>query len=66
MSTVITYQAPDGQTINLTLSQAEALRRSGTWPRNHLGQEFSVVAQCLHRGVPTYSHGELRTLHRGV
>jgi len=64
MRTLITYQAPDGQTIRLTPNQAQALRRSGLWPTNHLGQGFdAVVAQFTYRRASAYSDDELHARH---
>ncbi len=58
---VVTYQAPDGATINLTAGQVQDLENWGVWPRNRSG-EFCQVSHGLHRGAPTYSGQELAVL----
>jgi hypothetical protein len=47
---VITWQAPNGQTIDLTRSQERQLRRAGVWPRNSRGEEYCTVSHGLHVG----------------
>lgn len=49
---VITYQAPSGDTINLTARQIKALERKGTWPKDSRGQEYCTVYRGLHYGRP--------------
>lgn len=51
---VVTYQAPNGATIDISPSQAEELRKLGIWPRNSSG-EFCQVHRGLHGGKPTYA-----------
>ena len=57
---VITYQAPNGETIDLSLAQVDMLERGGKWPRNSRGEEFCSVSCGLHAGSPTYSDAQLR------
>ena len=52
MKKVITYQAPNGSTIDLTPKQIAALEASGQWPRNESG-EYCTVSHGLHVGDPT-------------
>lgn len=52
MNKVITYQAPNGQTIDLTPKQIATLERAGQWPRNASG-EYCSVSHGLHSGEPT-------------
>ena len=56
---VITYQAPNGETIDLSLAQVAMLERAQKWPRNSRG-EYCSVSHGLHEGIPTYSDAELR------
>lgn len=51
---VITWQAPNGSTINLAPQQADTLRAAGVWPRNRSG-EYCQVSHGLHHGHPTWS-----------
>lgn len=57
---VITYQAPNGETIDLSQPQVEMLERAQKWPRNSRGEEYCSVSHGLHRGAPTYSDAQLR------
>jgi hypothetical protein len=49
---VITYQAVNGDKINLTKAQVAALGRAGVWPKNSRGEEYAVVSHGLHHGQP--------------
>jgi hypothetical protein len=49
---VVTWQAPNGETINLTRQQERQLRAGGTWPRNSRGEEYCQVSHGLHIGEP--------------
>ena len=57
---VVTYQAPNGETIDLSQSQAAMLERAQKWPRNSRGEEYCSVSHGLHEGEPTYSDAQLR------
>lgn len=57
---VITYQAPNGETIDLSQPQVEMLERAQKWPRNSRGEEYCSVSHGLHRGAPAYSDAQLR------
>ena len=57
---VVTYQAPNGETIDLTSAQVEMLERTQKWARNSRGEEFCSVSHGLHEGLPTYSDAQLR------
>ena len=57
---VITYQAPNGETIDLSLAQVAMLERAQKWPRNNRGEEYCSVSHGLHEGEPTYSDAQLR------
>ena len=57
---VITYQAPNGETIDLSQAQVAMLERAQKWPRNNRGEEYCSVSRGLHAGVPTYSDAQLR------
>ena len=57
---VITYQAPNGETIDLTSAQVEMLERAQKWPRNSRGEEYCSVSHGLHEELPTYSDAQLR------
>jgi len=59
MKTIITYQAPDGEKINLTPCQVARLRQEGRWLRNAHGAEFCTVSHGRHWGWPSYSDEEL-------
>lgn len=48
MTQVITYQAPNGETIDLTPKQIAQLERDGEWPRNSRGEEYCTVSHGLH------------------
>lgn len=57
---VVTYQAPNGETIDLSQAQVAMLERGLKWPRNSRGEEFCSVSCGLHAGSPTYSDAQLR------
>ena len=57
---VVTYQAPNGETIDLSQAQVAMLERGGKWPRTSRGEEFCSVSHGLHEGEPTYSDAQLR------
>ena len=57
---VVTFQAPNGETIDLSGSQVAMLEREQKWPRNSRGEEFCSVSRGLHEGTPTYSDAQLR------
>ena len=57
---VVTYQAPNGETIDLSQAQVAMLERGGKWPRTSRGEEFCSVSCGLHAGQPTYSDAQLR------
>ena len=57
---VITYQTPNGETIDLSGSQVDMLERAQKWPRNSRGEEYCSVSHGLHEGLPTYSDAQLR------
>jgi hypothetical protein len=48
MRKVITYQAPNGETIDLTQKEVEQLKKDGEWPKNSIGQEYCTVSHGLH------------------
>jgi len=60
MKKVVTYQAPSGLTIDLTLAQVSLLNQSLRWPRDYQGQEYCSVSHGLHEGESTYSDEELK------
>jgi len=47
---VITYQSPNGATINLTHDQISALEQHGFWPKDLRGDEYCGVYRGLHYG----------------
>ena len=56
MKKVITYQAPNGSSINLTPRQIAALEKAGQWPRNASGEYCTVRTGCTpesRRATPT-------------
>lgn len=57
---VVTFQAPNGETIDLTSAQVQMLERAQKWPRNSRGEEYCSVSHGLHEGPPTYSDAQLR------
>ncbi|MDI3258451.1 MAG: hypothetical protein QJR02_02010 [Sinobacteraceae bacterium] len=59
MSKVITYQAPNGQTIDLTRTQITMLEDAGKWPRTARGEEYCTVSHGLHVGEPSMTDDEL-------
>ena len=58
---VVTWQAPDGETVNVTLQQAQAMRRASYWPRNSSG-EYCTVSRGQHRGRPTWTNAQLAAM----
>ena len=48
---VTTYQAPGGETINLTPRQVAALTAARVWPRTGRGEEYCMVSHGLHLGA---------------
>jgi hypothetical protein len=46
--TVITYQSPNGEIIDLTPFQIDKLRKQGIWPRDQHGAEYCTVSHGLH------------------
>lgn len=46
---VITYQAPNGEKIDLTEKEIRNYKKSGTWPKNSIGQEYCSVSKGLHK-----------------
>jgi hypothetical protein len=48
MKKVITYQAPNGETIDLTEQEISEHRSAGTWPKNSRGEEYCTVSHGLH------------------
>ena len=57
---VITYQTPNGETIDLSGSQVDMLEREQKWPRNSRGEQYCSVSHGLHEGTPTYTDAQLR------
>ena len=57
---VVTYQAPNGETIDLSQAQVAMLERAQKWPRNNRGEEYCSVSHGLHEGIPIYSDAQLR------
>lgn len=58
MQTVITYQDPRNNAIDLTPKQVEMLERAGKWPRTRYG-EYCTVSHGRHGGYPTWTDQEL-------
>lgn len=56
---IITYQAPDGGTIDLSIEQVELLTHLGTWPKDWQGREYCQVSHGQHRGRPSMSTRDL-------
>lgn len=54
MTLVVTWQAPNGDTINVTRDAQELFDLAGVWPRNAIGQEYCTVSHGLHKGEPDY------------
>ena len=50
---VVTYQSPNGGTINITPAQGRALRALGQWPRDTRGSEYCMVSHGMHYGAPS-------------
>lgn len=48
---VITYQAPNGRTINICPDCEARLTHEGDWPCNEQGEEYCTVSHGLHEGV---------------
>lgn len=51
MPKVITYQSPNGETVNLSANQIRTLESGHNWPRDSRGEEFCSVSRGLHEGV---------------
>jgi hypothetical protein len=47
MKKVITFQAPNGETIDLQMKQIRKILKSGEWPRNESG-EYCTISHGLH------------------
>jgi hypothetical protein len=62
MTKVITYQAPHGDTINVTRSQKIRLATAGMWPKNRRGEEYCTVSHGLHTGEPTFTDAEIEAM----
>lgn len=56
---IITYQAPGGGTIDLSLEQVELLETLGTWPKDFQGREYCQVSHAQHSGAPSMSTRDL-------
>lgn len=59
---VVTWQASNGGTINLTEPQRRRLEALKRWPKNSYGQEYCTVSHGLHVGEPTYSDDAFENL----
>ena len=57
---VVTFQSPNGETIDLSQAQSAMLERAQKWPRNSRGEEYCSVSHGLHEGIPTHSDAQLR------
>ena len=51
---IITYQAPNGQTIDISRQQERQLAAAGKWPRNDSG-EYCSASMGMHSGQPTHA-----------
>lgn len=58
---IITYQAPNGQTIDISRRQIRQLTAAGKWPRNKSG-EYCSISMGLHVGTPSRTDEELLAL----
>jgi hypothetical protein len=47
---VVTYQAPNGETLNITSGAEAIMLAAGYWPKNSRGEEFCKVSRGLHFG----------------
>ena len=56
---VITYQAPNGEKIDLTRAQRRTLERAGTWLKTSRGEEYCQVSHGLHLGEPTFTDEQI-------
>lgn len=45
---VVTWQSPNGETINLTRDEEKQYLAAGTWPRDSRGEEYCTVSHGLH------------------
>lgn len=45
---VVTWQSPNGETINLTRDQEKQFLAAWTWPRDSRGEEYCTVYHGLH------------------
>lgn len=52
MSTVITFQSPRGEKINLTPAQVKTLEKAGCWPKDSVGEQYCTVSHGKHYGTP--------------
>lgn len=41
---IVTYQSPNGATIDLTRADVAALRKADVWPRDNRGGEYCTVS----------------------
>ena len=48
MPKVVTYQASNGETIDMTPAAEQAWKRAGKWPKNSRGEEYCCVSHGLH------------------
>lgn len=63
---VITYQAPNGSKIDVTVKQAKAMEAAGVWPKNHRGEDYCQVSHGSHAGEPTYTDEQIRSFCDGM
>lgn len=65
MTLVITWQAPNGETIDVTPEAEEKFNLAGVWPRNAIGEYYCKVSHGLHRGVPDFDVDRAREFIEG-
>jgi hypothetical protein len=58
---VITYQAPNGSTVDISRRQIRQLTAAGKWPLNASG-EYCSVSHGPHVGAPSHTTEELLAL----
>ena len=63
---VTTWQAPNGETINLTRRQESMLETNGLWPKNSRGEEYRSVSHGLHEGTPTFGKDDFEAAFDGM
>jgi hypothetical protein len=63
MTKIVTWQAPNGSTVNISRRQEQAMRKASFWPRNNSG-EYCTVSHGLHIGLPTWTDAEIDAMHR--